>query len=41
LQMKMASLRIFAAPEFHELIIRYLNPPDIRACVLEVFPKWT
>lgn len=40
LQMKMASLRIFAANELHELITRYLDPGDIRACVCEVFPKW-
>jgi hypothetical protein len=40
LRMKTAALRVFAANEFHELLTRYLDPADIRACVCEVFPKW-
>lgn len=39
LQMQKAALRVFAAPELHELIIRYLDPMNIRACVEEVIEK--
>lgn len=35
LQTRNASLRVFAAPEFHELVVRYLNAEDVRACIGE------
>jgi hypothetical protein len=38
LQMGSAALRIFAAPDLHELVIRYLTPDDIRGCVGDVLP---
>ena len=36
LQMQAACIRVFAAPELHELATRYLSPDDVRACVGEV-----
>jgi hypothetical protein len=39
LQTQIAALRVFAAPELHELIIRYLSPDDVRACVGEIFKR--
>lgn len=38
MQLDMASVRIFAAPELHELVIRYLDPADVRVCVDSVIP---
>jgi HD superfamily phosphohydrolase len=35
LQTRNAALRVFAAPELHELVVRYLNAEDVRACVGE------
>jgi serine/threonine protein kinase len=39
LQVAIAPLRILAAPEFHELIIRYLDPSDIQNCVESAIPE--
>jgi len=36
LQTQIASVRVFAAPELHELITRYLDPSDVQACVESV-----
>jgi HD superfamily phosphohydrolase len=38
LQMQIAAIRVFVAPEFHELVIRYLRPNDVAGCVTEVLP---
>ncbi len=38
MQLDMASVRIFAAPELHDLIIRYLSPADIKIQIDEVIP---
>lgn len=38
LQQKVATVRVFSAPEFHELIIRYLGPREIQASVEHVMP---
>ena len=38
LQVAIASLRVFAAPELHELIVRYLDPEDVQSCVESVLP---
>jgi serine/threonine protein kinase len=39
LQIQNAAVRVFAASEFHELIVRYLNADDVRACVAEAIPQ--
>ena len=39
LQTRIATIRIFAANELHELIIRYLNPNDVHDCVKHVIPR--
>ncbi len=39
LQAKKATLRVFAANEFHELIVRYLDLNDVESCVEEVIPR--
>ena len=39
LQTQSATLRVFVAKELHELIIRYLDPAEVEACVGEVIPK--
>ena len=36
---KKATLRIFAAPELHELIIRYLDPEDVESCVATIITR--
>jgi hypothetical protein len=38
LQARNASVRVFAAPELHELVLRYLEPKDVRECVGESIP---
>ena len=38
LQIGIASLRVFAAPELHELIIRYMNPEDVYDCIISILP---
>lgn len=38
LQIDIATLRVFSEPKLHELIIRYLDPSDVRACVFEAIP---
>lgn len=39
LQTHSATLRVFAAEELHELVVRYLDPPTVEACVNEVIPR--
>jgi hypothetical protein len=39
LQQNMATVRIFAIPELHELIIRYLSPDQIKDCVENVIDQ--
>ena len=39
LQMRLACLRVFAYPDFHDLIMRYLTPGEIRSCVESVVPQ--
>lgn len=39
LQERMATVRVYAAPEFHELIIRYLNSVQIQECVESVIER--
>jgi hypothetical protein len=39
LQERIATFRVFAAPEFHELIIRYLTPKQIKDCVGDVIKQ--
>jgi hypothetical protein len=39
LQEQMATVRVFASPELHELIVRYLNPASIQSCVESVVPS--
>lgn len=39
LQVNSAALRVFAAQELHEMIIRYLNPKDIRAIMASIIPS--
>lgn len=39
LQENAATIRVFAAPEFHELIVRYLPPLSVRQCVSSVIPE--
>jgi hypothetical protein len=36
LQEHMATFRVFVAPELHELVIRYLTPPQIQEAVFDV-----
>jgi hypothetical protein len=36
LQQHMATVRVFASPELHELVVRYLNQAQIQKCVEEV-----
>ena len=38
LQIDIATVRVFAEPTLHQLIIRYLNPDDVRACVFDAMP---
>jgi hypothetical protein len=38
LQIDSASVRVFAEPELHQLIVRYLEPDDVHSCVLEAMP---
>ncbi len=39
LQIDIATLRVFAEPTLHQLIIRYLDPDEVRACVFEAIPS--
>ena len=39
LQTHRAALRIFVAKEFHELIVRYLDPATVEDCVAEIIPR--
>ncbi len=39
LQTQIASLRVFAAPDLHELIIRYLDPEDVQTVVESSIPE--
>ncbi len=39
LQTQRATLRVFAAPELHELVVRYLAPSSVEACVAEVIER--
>lgn len=39
LQEQMATVRVFAAEEFHELIIRYLRLPQIKSCIERIIPQ--
>lgn len=39
LQSQIAAIRVFAAPELHELIVRYLNPQDVQTCVESVVDR--
>jgi serine/threonine protein kinase len=41
LQEHMATVRVFVAPDFHELIIRYLDQQKIHDCVSSVIPAVT
>jgi HD superfamily phosphohydrolase len=36
---RIATIRVFAAPECHELLIRYLTPDQIRQCVASVIDQ--
>jgi serine/threonine protein kinase len=38
MQIRIAAIRIFAARELHELIIRYLDPQDVQDCVESTIP---
>lgn len=38
LQIDSASVRVFAEPELHQLIVRYLDPGEVQSCVLEAMP---
>ena len=38
LQIDSASVRVFAEPELHQLIVRYLDPSDVQSCILEAMP---
>ena len=38
LQIDSASVRVFAEPELHQLIVRYLDPGEVHSCVLEAMP---
>lgn len=39
MQSDITSIRVFVAPELHELITRYLDPSDVQACVEEAIPR--
>jgi HD superfamily phosphohydrolase/serine/threonine protein kinase len=39
LQTQKATLRVFAADELHELVVRYLDPATVEACITEVIPR--
>jgi hypothetical protein len=39
LQQRMATVRVFAFPELHELVIRYLNPNEVKDCVERVIDQ--
>ena len=39
LQTQAASVRVFAARELHEMIVRYLGPSDVQACVESVITR--
>lgn len=39
LQVAIAPLRVFADPDLHELIIRYLDPVDVQNCVESALPQ--
>jgi hypothetical protein len=39
LQERMAMVRVFASPEMHELVVRYLLPTEIQQCVESVIDK--
>ena len=38
LQVSIATVRVFAARELHELIVRYLDPQDVQDCIESVLP---
>jgi HD superfamily phosphohydrolase/serine/threonine protein kinase len=38
LQIDSASVRVFAEPHLHQLIVRYLDPSEVHSCVLEAMP---
>lgn len=38
LQVQRATLRVFASPELHELIIRYLDPGAVESCMKDCIP---
>lgn len=38
MQAQAACVRVFAEPDLHELVVRYLNPGAVRACVEQVLP---
>jgi hypothetical protein len=38
LQIDSASVRVFAEPQLHQLIVRYLDPGEVHSCVLEAMP---
>jgi HD superfamily phosphohydrolase len=39
LQIDSASVRVFAEPKLHQLIVRYLDPEDVQSCVFEAMPS--
>lgn len=39
LQVEITTFRIFAEPRLHQLIIRYLDPENVEACVFAALPK--
>jgi hypothetical protein len=41
LQIDSASVRVFAEPQLHQLIVRYLEPDEVHSCVLEAMPFLT
>jgi HD superfamily phosphohydrolase len=41
LQIESASVRVFCEYSLHQLIVRYLGPSDVQACVLEAMPFLT
>jgi hypothetical protein len=38
LQIGSASVRVFAEPKLHQLVVRYLDPEDVQFCVLDAMP---
>lgn len=38
MQIECATVRVFAEPLLHELIIRYLDPEEVRACAFDAMP---